>query len=181
MKMRNALSHFCAAAGDRGIILRMSKQEIALFGAGCFWGIEEAFRTLPGVLSTVVGYTGGTTENPTYESVCSHMTGHAEAVQITFDPEIISYDELLEKFWSIHNPTQKNRQGPDLGTQYRSVIFTHSEEQKKKAEASKEQLEKSGIWKEEIATEIVPATPFYRAEEYHQQYILKTGDASCHL
>lgn len=153
--------------------------EKAIFAAGCFWHVEEAFRQLKGVVSTTVGYIGGTTKNPTYEDVCTDNTGHAEAVEITFDPKKISYEELLSVFWDIHDPTTKNRQGPDIGTQYRSAIFYHSEEQKKQAEQSKKNLELSGKIRKKIVTEIQKATIFYPAEEYHQHYLLKHGVASC--
>jgi peptide-methionine (S)-S-oxide reductase len=156
-------------------------QETATFGAGCFWGVEETFRVLPGVLSTAVGYAGGSTENPNYEAVCTDLTGHAEVVQIVFDPAVIAYEKLLDVFWKNHNPTTSNQQGPDFGSQYRSVIFTHSQEQKKIAEASKIALESSGMWKRPIVTQIVDATQFYPAEEYHQQYLKKRGLGSCHL
>ncbi len=149
--------------------------ERATFAAGCFWGIEAQFRKMKGVIDTQVGYTGGTLKKPTYEQVCEGDTGHAEAVEVTFDPKIISYEELLNLFWQIHDPTLKNRQGPDIGTQYRSVIFTHNETQEKIAKKSKEALIKSG---KKIVTEIVPATVFYRAEEYHQRYHDKHG-GSC--
>ena len=156
--------------------------EKAIFGAGCFWGVEEAFRQLPGVKSTAVGYTGGTTKNPTYEDVCSHTTGHAEAVEIEFDPAEISYTKLLDVFWDCHNPTTYNRQGPDVGSQYRSAIFFHTPEQKELALKSKEKLEKSGKFNRPIVTEITPASTFYRAEEYHQQYMSKRGmSGSCHI
>ncbi len=145
----------------------------ATFAAGCFWGVESAFRRVPGILDTAVGYTGGTTENPTYKDVCSGATGHAEAIEITFDPAQVSYDELLEVFWQIHDPTTLNRQGPDVGTQYRSAVFVHSPEQEKAARTSKEKQQNSGIHHGEIVTEITPAGPFYRAEEYHQRYIEK--------
>lgn len=145
-------------------------KEKATFGAGCFWGVETAFRKVKGVISTRVGYTGGHFENPTYKDVCSHKTGHAEAVEITYDSSIISYEELLWVFWKIHDPTTLNRQGWDVGTQYRSAIFFHDDEQKAEALASKEKMKQSGIYKKEIVTEIVPATKFYEAEEYHQQY-----------
>ncbi len=157
------------------------KIEIATFAAGCFWGVEETFRKLPGVKSTLVGYTGGSTENPTYDDVCSEGTGHAEAVQIQFDPAAVSYEKLLEIFWDSHNPTTLNRQGPDSGTQYRSGIFFHSPEQEKAARQSKEALGKSGKWKQSIVTEIVPAKKFFKAEDYHQQYLSKRGLGSCHL
>jgi peptide-methionine (S)-S-oxide reductase len=145
--------------------------EKATFGAGCFWGVEETFHQLKGVLNTEVGYAGGVTQRPSYEQVCSHTTGHAEVVQVTFDPSKISYEDLLATFWQCHNPTTLNRQGPDVGSQYRSVIFYHSSEQKQKAEASKKKLQT--VTSSEIVTEIVPATPFYKAEEYHQRYIQK--------
>jgi peptide-methionine (S)-S-oxide reductase len=152
----------------------------AIFAAGCFWGIEDAFRRVPGVLDAVSGYTGGHTDNPTYQEVCSDRTGHAEAVEVTYDPEKVSYEELLDVFWRIHDPTQKNRQGPDVGSQYRSAIFTLDEEQKRVAEASKKRLEESGEYARPIATEIVPASTFWRAEEYHQRYHEKHG-GSCRV
>ena len=155
--------------------------EIATFGAGCFWGVEAAFRRLPGVVDVAAGYSGGHMPNPTYKDVCSHTTGHAEVVQVTFDPQKISYDQLLDLFWQIHNPTQVNRQGPDVGTQYRSAIFVHSPEQKAIAEKSKAALAASGKFQRPIATEITTAGPFYRAEEYHQKYLEKHGAASCHF
>jgi peptide-methionine (S)-S-oxide reductase len=145
--------------------------EKATFGAGCFWQVETAFRELDGVVDTAVGYEGGTVENPTYEQVCSDRTGHVEVAQIEFDPKRISYEELLEKFWTIHDPTQLNRQGPDVGTQYRSVIFTHSEEQAEAARASKQRAQDR--FRQPIVTEIEPAQPFWRAEEYHQCYLQK--------
>lgn len=155
--------------------------EIATFGAGCFWGVEAAFRRLPGVVDVAAGYSGGHTPNPTYKDVCSHTTGHAEVVQVTFDPQKISYGQLLDAFWQIHNPTQVNRQGPDVGTQYRSAIFVHSPEQQAIAEKSKAALAASGKFQRPIATEITMAGPFYRAEEYHQKYLEKHGAASCHF
>jgi len=155
--------------------------EIATFGAGCFWGVEAAFRRLPGVVDVAAGYSGGHMPNPTYKDVCSHTTGHAEVVQVTFDPQKISYDQLLDVFWQIHNPTQVNRQGPDVGTQYRSAIFVHSPEQQSIAEKSKAALAASGKFQRPIATEIATAGPFYRAEEYHQKYLEKHGAASCHF
>ena len=154
--------------------------EKATFGAGCFWGVEEAFRTTKGVTSTAVGYEGGKTKNPTYEDVCSHTTGHAEVVEVEFDPKQVSYDQLLDLFWKIHDPTTMNRQGPDHGSQYRSAIFFHSPEQEKAAKASKEKLGKSGTYERPIVTEIVPAAEFWRAEEYHQQYFSKKGISNCH-
>src|SRR5438445_6366435 len=153
--------------------------EKATFAAGCFWGVEAAFWNVPGVLDTRVGYTGGHADDPTYEQVCSHTTGHAEAVEVTFDPEKVSYEQLLEVFWDSHDPTQLNRQGPDVGDQYRSAIFFHSPEQQAAATASQERLGKSGRYSRPIVTEVTPAGPFYRAEEYHQQYLEKRGQASC--
>ena len=154
---------------------------LATFGAGCFWGVEEVFRQIPGVKDTAVGYMGGKTENPTYEEVCTDKTGHAEVVQVEFDPKQVTYEELLEVFWNNHNPTTLNRQGPDVGTQYRSVIFYHSDEQQQAAEASKKQLDQSGKWKDPVVTQIVPASTFWRAEEYHQRYLQKRGLNACHL
>jgi peptide-methionine (S)-S-oxide reductase len=153
----------------------------ATFAAGCFWGVEATFRQLPGVISTRVGYTGGQTEDPTYKEVCTDRTGHAEAVEIEYDPAKLSYDKLLDVFWENHDPTQLNRQGPDWGTQYRSAIFFHSPEQEAEAKASKERLEKSRHFSKPIATQIVPAVTFFEAEEYHQQYLEKKGLASCHI
>ena len=155
--------------------------EKATFAAGCFWGVESAFRTIDGVIDAQSGYMGGRTETPTYKEVCSGQTGHAEAVEITFNPAIVSYAELVELFWRVHNPTQVNRQGPDFGTQYRSAIFFHSLEQEAAAEKSKVALEASGKYKKPISTQIVPAATFYRAEEYHQRYFEKTGRAACHF
>ena len=153
--------------------------EKATFAAGCFWHVEEAFRQLKGVISTTVGYMGGTLLNPTYEDVCTDKTGHAEVVEITFDPQKISYDELLTVFWDIHDPTTKNRQGPDMGTQYRSAIFYHSPEQKNAAEQSKQKLERTKKYNKKIVTEITKATIFYAAEEYHQHYLAKHKLAYC--
>ena len=155
--------------------------EKATFAAGCFWGIEAVFRKIKGVIDATVGYTGGQTENPTYEDVCSHTTGHAEAVQVEFDPNIVSYDDLLDAFWNMHNPTTKNRQGPDIGSQYRSAIFFHSPDQEKAALASKFKLEQSGKFDKPIVTEITKTSEFYRAEEYHQRYFEKHGLQSCHI
>lgn len=149
--------------------------EKATFAAGCFWGIEDAFMQPEGVLSTRVGYTGGHAENPTYREVCGDTTGHAEAVEVEYDPEKIAYEDLLNLFWSIHNPTTLNRQGPDVGSQYRSAIFYHTPEQERLARASKEVLNQTGRFKDPVITEIVPAAPFYEAEEYHQKYNLKHG------
>jgi peptide-methionine (S)-S-oxide reductase len=156
-------------------------QEIATFGAGCFWGIEAAFRRVPGVLDAAVGYSGGHTQNPNYQEVCTDTTGHAEVAQVTFDPEKLSYDQLLNVFWTIHDPTQVNRQGPDYGKQYRTAIFFHSPEQEAAAKKSKQALESSGKLRRPVATEITPAGPFWRAEEYHQRYLEKRGAASCHI
>lgn len=153
--------------------------EKATFGAGCFWGVEETFRNLKGVVSTAVGYAGGTKQNPTYEDVCTDKTGHAEVVEVDFNSDEISYDQLLEVFWSNHNPTTLNRQGPDVGTQYRSAIFYHSPEQKAAAEASKERLQNSGKFPRPIVTQVEPAGNFWRAEEYHQQYLKKRGQTHC--
>ena len=155
--------------------------ELATFGAGCFWGVEIAFRQIPGVLDALAGYSGGTMPNPTYEDVCSDRTGHAEVVQVTFDPSRVSYDRLLDVFFTSHDPTQLNRQGPDVGRQYRSAIFYHSEAQRETAEAAKRKWEASGRWKRPVVTEIAPAGPFWKAEEYHQRYLEKRGLASCHV
>jgi len=151
--------------------------EKGTFAAGCFWGVEEAFRQVKGVVSTAVGYTGGSFKDPTYKDVCSGKTGHAEAVEIEYDPSRVSYEELLSVFWENHDPTTLNRQGPDIGTQYRSAIYVHTPEQKAAAIASKENLQKSGRYKNPISTEITPASQFYRAEDYHQQYVEKRGSA----
>lgn len=157
------------------------KVETAMFGAGCFWGVEEAFRTIPGVIDTEVGYAGGSMDNPTYRQVCSDTTGHAEVVQVKFDPNGVSYDQLLDVFWKSHDPTQVNRQGPDVGSQYRSVIFATGPEQEKIAQASKEKLEAGGKYKKPIATSIEKAPTFYAAEDYHQEYLFKRGMGSCHV
>ncbi len=158
-----------------------ASSSLATFGAGCFWGVEELFRTQKGVVRTAVGYMGGGTERPTYEQVCMDRTGHAEVVQVEYDPALISYEVLLKLFWENHNPTTMNRQGPDFGTQYRSVIFFHTPEQEATAHASKDALAKSGKFKSPVVTAIVPATTFWKAEEYHQQYLMKKGQASCHV
>lgn len=155
--------------------------EKATFGAGCFWGVEATFRQTPGVVDAAVGYEGGTLENPTYHDVCTDETGHAEVVEVTFDPAQVSYDTLLNVFWENHDPTTLNRQGPDYGSQYRSAIFFHSPAQQATAEASKAKWNGSGRFKRPIVTEIVPAQTFYRAEEYHQQYLAKRGLAHCHI
>lgn len=154
--------------------------EQATFAAGCFWGIEAEFRRVEGVVTTIVGYTGGDVSSPTYEQVCSGTTGHAEAVRVVFDPTNVTYDQLLDVFWRIHDPTQVDRQGPDIGTNYRSAIFYHSPEQKELAESSKDRLQKSGKFgKKPIATEISPVTEFWTAEEYHQHYYEKCGSGYC--
>ena len=155
--------------------------ETATFAAGCFWGVEDAFRKTPGVLGAVSGYTGGHTENPSYEDVCYRDTGHAEAVEVTFDPARVSYEQLLEKFGDLHDPTQVNRQGPDVGSQYRSGVFYHSAAQRAAAEAWKDELNRSGTLRRPVATEVTPAGTFYRAEEYHQRYFEKTGRSACHI
>jgi len=155
--------------------------EPATFGAGCFWGVEAEFRQIPGVKATAVGYMGGNLSDPTYRDVCSHTTGHAEVVQVEFDPAEVSYAQLLEVFWNAHDPTTLNRQGPDIGDQYRSAIFYHGPEQQAAAIASKEGLERSGRFKRPIVTEITPAPEFWRAEEYHQQYLERRGLAHCRI
>jgi len=153
--------------------------EKATFAAGCFWGVEAAFAEIDGVVETAVGYTGGRTENPTYKQVCSDGTGHAEAVEVTFDPAEVSYEHLLDAFWEMHDPTTLNRQGPDMGSQYRSAIFFHTPEQEQAALASKARAQ--GKFRKPIVTEITPAPEFYRAEEYHQKYFQKHGGAACHF
>jgi peptide-methionine (S)-S-oxide reductase len=153
--------------------------ETATFAAGCFWGVEATFRRLAGVKSTQVGYTGGAVENPTYRQVCADRTGHAEALEVTFDPQVVSYHDLLEVFWNNHNPTTLNRQGPDVGTQYRSAIYYHSPEQE--AEARRSRDEAQAHFPRPIVTEIKPAETFWKAEEYHQQYLEKRGLANCHI
>jgi len=156
--------------------------EKAIFAAGCFWGVEAAFRALPGVLATTVGYTGGTLPDPTYKDVCSGRTGHAEAVEVEYDPARLSYQDLLRVFWENHDPTTLNRQGPDVGSQYRSAIFYLTPEQQAAAQASKGELERSGAYRRRpIVTEITAATPFYKAEDYHQQYLEKRGQATCRI
>jgi peptide-methionine (S)-S-oxide reductase len=153
--------------------------DTATFGAGCFWGVEATFRRVPGVVGTQVGYLGGWKERPTYEEVCAKDTGHAEVVEVTFDPALVTYEELLRVFWECHDPTQLNRQGPDVGPNYRSVIFCHTPEQERAATASRDREQASGRHRRPIVTEIVPAGVFWRAEEYHQQYLEKRG-LSCH-
>jgi peptide-methionine (S)-S-oxide reductase len=153
--------------------------EKATFGAGCFWGVEEAFRQLKGVTATAVGYEGGVLDKPTYHDVCTGQTNHAEVVEVTYDPAVVSYDALLELFWKKHNPTTMNRQGPDIGTQYRSVIFYHNSDQQKEAAASMKKAQKN--FTRDIVTQIVPAQTFWKAEDYHQQYLAKRGLGSCHI
>ena len=153
----------------------------ATFGAGCFWGVEEVFRTLDGVSETSVGYAGGKTDNPTYQEVCTDSTGHAEVVRVSYDPAIIGYDKLLDVFFDNHNPTQLNRQGPDIGTQYRSVVFTSDETEQALTRQKIADLEASGRFSKPIATTIEPETPYWPAEEYHQKYLLKRGMTSCHI
>lgn len=154
-------------------------RETATFAAGCFWGVEQAFRRVRGVLDAEVGYTGGPIANPTYHNVCTGRTGHAEAVRVTFDPDVVSYGELLGVFWGLHDPTQLNRQGPDVGTQYRSAIFVHSEQQGIMARESKAAVAASRRFARPVVTEIVPAGTFWRAEEYHQRYLEKNRGAHC--
>ena len=153
--------------------------EKATFGAGCFWGVEAAFRKVKGAKTTAVGYSGGTLKNPTYEGVCAGLTGHAEVVQVSYDQAEVSYQDLLDVFWEVHDPTTLNQQGPNAGTQYRSAIFFHTPKQEAAARASKENLEASGRYQRPIVTEITPTSEFYRAEEYHQQYLEKRGQAHC--
>jgi len=155
------------------------KTEKATFGAGCFWGIEAAFRKVPGVVDAAVGYSGGTLDNPTYRDVCTGQTGHAEVVEISFDPTQVSYDQLLDLFWQLHDPTTLNRQGPDVGSQYRSAIFFHTPEQETAANVSRETIGSSGRFRGKVVTEVTPASIFYRAEEYHQRYMEKGGQSSC--
>lgn len=155
--------------------------EKATFAAGCFWGVEAAFRNMRGVTSTRVGYIGGHVDNPTYQNVCTGKTGHAEAVEVSYDAAVVSYGQLLDLFWQNHNPTTYHRQGPDVGSQYRSAIFFHSPEQEKEAQASKAALDGSGRFTKPIVTEVVPASTFYQAEDYHQQYLEKRGQATCKI
>ena len=168
--------------GDRAVPRAGSPaREIATFGAGCFWGVEAAFRELPGVTDTVVGFMGGTTRHPSYESVCTHRTGHAEVCQVTFDPTVVSYAQLVEFFFKIHDPTTENRQGPDTGSQYRSVLFFHNPGQERAAHAVIAQLQAAGKFPRPIVTQVVAATDFWRAEEYHQRYFEKNHLPSCHV
>lgn len=157
------------------------RYERAYFAAGCFWGIEAAFREVKGVVETAVGFMGGRTADPTYEEVCTGRTGHAETVEVVFDPAVVSYADLLDIFWDIHDPTTEDRQGPDIGTQYRSAVFFLTPEQEAAARASREKIERSGRYPDHIVTEIVPAGPFYRAEEYHQRYYEKKGVGGCRV
>src|SRR3954452_18997315 len=162
--------------------MRQTNMEKATFGAGCFWGVESAVAAIPGVTATAVGYEGGSLERPRYRDVCTDQTGHAEVVEVEFDPEKVSYDQLLEKFFEMHDPTTLNRQGPDWGTQYRSAIFFHTPEQEKQATAKIEQLTAAGRFNpKRIVTKVEPAQTFWRAEEYHQRYLEKRGAASCHI
>jgi peptide-methionine (S)-S-oxide reductase len=177
---------YCVYMSEEKIIVQANTKtanlQLATFAAGCFWGVEEAFRQVKGVKSTMVGYTGGSFDNPTYRDVCKDNTGHAEAIQIQFDPNEVSYEKLLSVFWSVHDPTTKNRQGPDIGSQYRSMIAYHTPEQELLAKKSKEDLERSGKFNgRRIVTEIVSASTFYKAEEYHQKYYQKSGGGSCYL
>jgi peptide-methionine (S)-S-oxide reductase len=177
----------CAQSGETKVpgdmaIPKNMKVETATFGAGCFWCSEAQFQELDGVLKVESGFSGGTVKNPSYEEVCTGTTGHAEVVQVTYDPSKITYDELLKAFWTAHDPTQLNRQGNDVGTQYRSVIFYHNEEQKKLAEYYKDQLNKSGAYKDPVVTEITPYKAFYKAEDYHQNYYNENGSQPyCHF
>lgn len=155
--------------------------EKATFAAGCFWAVEEAFRAMEGVIDTSVGYEGGKTQHPSYQDVCTDLTGHAEVVQVEYDPSKLAYEKLLDVFWSAHDPTQVNRQGPDVGTQYRSAIFFHTPEQERAAKESKSRLTESRRHSRPIATEIIPAQTFWRAEDYHQKYLAKRGLSHCHL
>lgn len=161
--------------------MKLSQTEFATLGAGCFWGVEDILRNVEGVVSATSGYCGGTTENPTYKEICTGKTGHAEVVQIEFDPNKISYETVLDYFFRLHDPTTLNRQGPDTGTQYRSVIFYHTPEQKQKAEKSIKKWQDSGKFRSPIVTEVSPTSTFYRAEEYHQRYFAKNGGISCHF
>jgi peptide-methionine (S)-S-oxide reductase len=162
-------------------MVQEKKIERATFGAGCFWGIEEMFREVHGVVDTAVGFMGGSTENPTYPDVCTGKTGHTEVVQVTYDPGEVSYRDLLNVFWNAHDPTTLNRQGPDIGTQYRSVIFYHTTEQEAEARASRAAVEQSGRFRRHVVTAIEPAGTFWRAEEYHQQYFAKHGGGHCRV
>lgn len=168
-------------SGDEKSMSIDQKLDTATFAAGCFWGVQSILQSIPGVKKTVAGYMGGTTSNPVYKQVKTGTTGHAEVVQVTYDPSIITYEQLLDYFWRLHDPTTINRQGPDIGTQYRSGIFHHTEAQRKAAEESMKRFNSSGVFKEKAATEIVPASTFYEAEEYHQEYFSKNGGPVCHI
>jgi peptide-methionine (S)-S-oxide reductase len=159
----------------------MTDTKVAEFGAGCFWGVEVTFRNVEGVTDVAVGYQGGSIPDPSYEQVCTGATGHAEVVQVLFDPVVVSYEQLLDVFFDSHDPTTRDRQGPDVGTQYRSVVFVHGDEQRSAAAAKIAELDASGRFRAPIVTTIEDATPFYRAEEYHQQYLVKAGRASCRI
>jgi peptide-methionine (S)-S-oxide reductase len=172
---------YAAAKGGHTNMETTTTVEKATFAAGCFWGVEAAFRQIHGVVSTEVGYTGGRTAHPSYEDVCTDRTGHAEAVEVTYDPSRVRYEDLLDVFWKNHDPTTSNRQGPDVGEQYRSAIFFHSAAQEAAAKASKARLESEHRFRRPIVTQIVAAGPFYRAEEYHQQYLEKRGLSVCHI
>jgi peptide-methionine (S)-S-oxide reductase len=179
---RTMLSKSSKTASTVGQESDSGETKTATFAAGCFWGIEAAFRQIEGVLDTSVGYTGGHAEDPTYRQVCSDTTGHAEAVQVVYDPQQVTYEKLLEVFWKIHDPTQVNRQGPDVGSQYRSAIFVHNDRQERLAKESRGQLRQAGRFGgRDIATEIVPAETFWKAEDYHQQYFEKRGGGACHV
>ena len=169
-----------AQPGDKDT-MEQTNLQTATFGAGCFWGVEASFRKVDGVVETAVGYSGGTKENPTYQEVCTDRTGHAEVVRVQFDPSKVTFEELLKIFWDSHDPTTLNRQGPDVGRQYRSAVFYHNEAQREIAESAKEQLGKSGTYQRPVVTEITPASTFYQAEEYHQRYLEKQGKGSCRL
>jgi peptide-methionine (S)-S-oxide reductase len=161
--------------------MEKSTLEKATFGAGCFWGVEAAFRQIKGVISTSVGYSGGSYQNPSYHDVCTGRTGHAEVVEVVYDPAKVSYEDLLKVFWENHDPTTMNRQGPDIGTQYRSAIFFHTPEQQAAALSSKNELDSNGRYRRPIVTQIEPASQFYVAEDYHQQYLEKRGLSTCHI
>jgi peptide-methionine (S)-S-oxide reductase len=178
MSFSSTRVRFRAICATIGRAEKESSMEKAVFAAGCFWGVEAAFRRIDGVVDATVGYTGGTSRDPSYEEVCTGMTGHAEAVEVVFDPSVVSYDRLLEAFWAMHDPTTPNRQGPDVGTQYRSAIFSLTPEQQAAAMASKTRAQTGGRFRDPIVTEITAASPFYRAEEYHQQYFAKRGIAA---
>ncbi len=170
-----------SATSTNGIGNGVVTVEQATFAAGCFWGVEALFQQLNGVISTTTGFTGGETINPTYEDVYTELTGHAESVRVDYNPALISYEELVEVFFENHNPTTLNRQGEDVGSRYRSAIFYHSEEQALTAEVAKNRLEASGRFKKSIVTQIVPVTSFYRADDYHQDYLAKRGQSSCKI